>query len=579
MRSLRHIVRFTSRSLGVVTPIIGALLLQGTACTIDSPDSDDTSSESSESSAPNLPSGLPSSQGPTPSSAPGSNPSLPQPGTNPSSSAPQNPDPGTSSSSTNSSQEPGEEPEPDPGECFDGEVDLNCHAHEDGTPIVFPSGVPMGNCKAGTRECVDKRWGPCKGAIAPEPEDNCEVINDDATCDGVPNAGCDCLPGETRECGVSNVGACKMGKQRCVKGKWDEACEGAIYPTPEQCDGKAIDEDCNGKTDLEDDQCECLNDTTDYCERTKQKGDCKWGKRNCSEGSWSKCEAWAKPETEVCGSRPDVAGIIWTGDEDCDGGIDTSKVGKPGPKGCVKMMLDQDKDGYGKIGLDLSDLRPKGSLERLSTACLCPNRPDIAEKRREGWVERDFKANRDCGDCAAPLDRAGRDVFPGNNATTTSSNACLRHVGWTLGVGSRDPGDFDLNCDRRHTDPSDRGDLQVIRCRKSGDFSCREVGAGRLILPRNEERLTCGRSYDFGQCYAIIEESYDPNADLSSTVDDGSTFSPGGSSSFLPGDSSFLPGSSTFDDGSSTFDDTKPKKKFKGCAVRKTGGRHLIRCQ
>lgn len=527
-----------------IAPLLTALLVHGSACTTDARKKNSTA-DSSDAASTDLPGG-PDSTSKGPSSQPGAQPSNSQ--SDSSSSAPQNPDPGSSSapSDDTQSEEPGEQP--DPGACEDGEVDRNCHALEDGTPIEFPTGVPIGNCKAGTRVCEGNQWSPCKGAIAPLEKDNCEIPNDDATCDGVTNAGCDCVTGQTRDCGKSNIGACKLGTQRCVNGQWEEACEGAIYPEPEVCDGKGIDEDCNKFADLEDDECECIDDSSEYCERPKEKGDCKWGKRSCSNGKWGACKAWAKIEPEICGSRPDLDGVIWTGDENCDGEIDTSPIGKPGPKGCVKMMLDQDRDGFGKLGPDLANIRNKNQVELIGTACLCPNRPDIQEKVDQGWVERNSKANQDCGDCAPPYDRDGRNVFPRNRSTTTVSNRCLRHLGWSgLGGGSALL-DFDLNCDGSHTDPDDRGDIKVIRCRKSGEFSCSVAGSGRLILPKGQARLTCGRRYEFGRCYAEVENGYHDD----------------------PGDTGTGGGDTTTE---------KPKKTFKGCRIEGTGRYHLIRCQ
>lgn len=532
------------KRLELIAPLLSALLVHGMACTTEVPDANKKQSSSSPNSTEDP--GSPSNG--TPSGPAGGTPSGSQPGS--SSGAPENPKPG-GTPDPSSSQEPGEQPKP--GACENGEVDRNCHALEDGTPIEFPTGVPLGNCKAGTRICESNEWGPCKGAIPPQAEDNCKIPGDDASCDGVANAGCDCVTGETRPCGESDVGACKLGTQHCVDGQWEDACKGALYPKAERCDGEGIDEDCDGDADIADDQCECINDSTDYCERAGQEGDCKWGKRSCSEGAWGSCEAWAEKEEEICGTRPEVNGVIWTGDENCDGTVDTSSVGKKGPEGCVDMMLDQDGDQYGKLGPDLSNIKSSSQIPLIGTACLCPNRPDIDDMRKQGWTEKTFRANQDCGDCGAPHLNDGRDVYPGNRSSTTVSNRCLRHVGWTGHGGGSGLLAFDLNCDGHHTDPSGRGDLAVIRCKKSGAFSCTEQGAGRLILPSGQSRLNCGRRYEFGTCYAEIEESYELAA-----------------------------GTMTGEDGTGGGGGTgtgKPKKKFKGCKVRGTGRKHLIRCQ
>jgi hypothetical protein len=45
------------------------------------------------------------------------------------------------------------------------------------------------------------------------------------------------------------MGACRLGKERCVQGQWSE-CEGAVDPTNERCDG--TDSDCDGVSDGDD---------------------------------------------------------------------------------------------------------------------------------------------------------------------------------------------------------------------------------------------------------------------------------------------------------------------------------------
>lgn len=427
---------------------------------------------------------------------------------------------------------PGEESEP--AECEEG-AEKACSETEDGEAIDFPTGVPLGNCKAGSKVCKDGVWGSCEGAVAPEEADSCEKAGDDANCDGSANGGCDCVNGESRPCGESDKGQCKMGTQTCTEGKWPEECDGAIYPDKEKCDGKNIDEDCDGTADLDDGDCNCIDGSTEYCERAGQKGDCKWGQKSCTDGQWSGCQEWAKSETEICGSRPEVTGIVWTGDENCDGQIDSSSFGKPGPQGCEKMMLDQDGDGYGKMGKDLSEISGAKGVPFLATACLCPDRPDMAKKKAEGWVPATDKANKDCGDCAG--DKGGEDVYPGSMAKTTEANACLEEVKWTVGSTRPSPGYYDLNCDRKHTDPHDIDNMVgQIKCKfdKSAG-TCKADGKGRLIgiAPQG---LWCGGTFQVATC--------EPETKMVK-----------------------VPGS------------TKTIEKMVGCNIEPTGSKHVIHCR
>lgn len=427
-------------------------------------------------------------------------------------------------------------------------MDTNCLTLPDGTPVVFPKGLPIGNCKAGTRSCVAGKWGSCTGVVAPKAKDDCSIPGDDSDCDGVPNSGCECTTGAVRECGVNDVGACKLGTQRCVEGKWARECEGAVYPSQELCDGKAIDEDCDGKTDIEDEQCDCINEEESYCQRPQKslRGDCKWGKRQCEDGRWSACREWAKRMPEVCGEREPVEGVKWTGDENCDGGRDTSPYNKPGPRGCVDMMLDADRDGYGRIGRDLSQLTGPKQSELLATACLCPSRPDMDKKKAEGWTKATNQANMDCGDCRDINDAV--NVNPGTDQSATKANRCLEDVRWGKRIGGvhyKLP--FDLNCDGKHSDPfNKKGEIAIMKCEAYGQEQCRPSGEGRLAPKEpGQTEVRCGETYNYGKCVA----KYGPK--------------------------SSEPGSSGTQSGTTS----EPRPGFLGCEVEAGANRHQVRCQ
>jgi cysteine-rich repeat protein len=57
----------------------------------------------------------------------------------------------------------------------------------------------------------------------------------------------ECTPGETKQCGTSEVGVCEFGTQTCNSNGFWGACIGAINPLLEICDG--LDNNCNGQID------------------------------------------------------------------------------------------------------------------------------------------------------------------------------------------------------------------------------------------------------------------------------------------------------------------------------------------
>jgi hypothetical protein len=98
-------------------------------------------------------------------------------------------------------------------------------------------GKDEGVCAYGVQACWDGAWGGCKDGVEPQVE-LCDGLDND--CNGIVD------DIEPRACGVSDVGACRLGQQRCVEGEWS-ACRGDVEPGAEVCDG--IDNDCNGATD------------------------------------------------------------------------------------------------------------------------------------------------------------------------------------------------------------------------------------------------------------------------------------------------------------------------------------------
>ncbi len=132
---------------------------------------------------------------------------------------------------------------------------------------------------------------------------------DDIVMTGQSSGGGDCIDGDIRSCGTSDVGECQFGTETCSNGTWG-ACLGSVEPAAETCDN--LDNDCDGTTD------ENLTRPT-----TCGVGECAGnaGTESCDAGIWGNdtCDPYAGAVTEgppgdqTCGD---------TLDNDCDGETD-----------------------------------------------------------------------------------------------------------------------------------------------------------------------------------------------------------------------------------------------------------------
>jgi hypothetical protein len=133
------------------------------------------------------------------------------------------------------------------GACEGQEQTRECWETPEGNAVTpeRPTTV-SGNCRFGSQACgSDGLWTPCEGAVGPRARDLCEVGGDDANCNDVPNDDCSCIDGDVRACGT-NTGNCQEGTQTCASQVWGP-CEGEIAPQQfDSCEILGDDADCNG---------------------------------------------------------------------------------------------------------------------------------------------------------------------------------------------------------------------------------------------------------------------------------------------------------------------------------------------
>jgi hypothetical protein len=161
----------------------------------------------------------------------------------------------------------------------------------------------------------------------------------------------ECTPGTMRACGLTDVGLCSFGTEKCTaQGVWS-TCDGAVFPTAELCDSR--DNDCDGVSD------ETFENLGQQC--TVSVGQCsKIGTYECSPGGELLfCSlAAGLPISELCN------GV----DDDCDGIIDEENVCGPS---CTDECILGVKECSG-TGYHLCDNFDNDPCSEWSAVYYCP---------------------------------------------------------------------------------------------------------------------------------------------------------------------------------------------------------------
>ncbi|MEZ4432111.1 MAG: MopE-related protein [bacterium] len=116
-------------------------------------------------------------------------------------------------------------------------------------PLARACSSDLGACRAGVELCVGGAWAACDGVVPRE--ERCDGADDD--CDGL-------VDERALPCGAEgDVGECRVGRRRCDPAAcaadaaacgadgWLAACEDAVGPAVEVCNGR--DDDCDGELD------------------------------------------------------------------------------------------------------------------------------------------------------------------------------------------------------------------------------------------------------------------------------------------------------------------------------------------
>lgn len=176
-----------------------------------------------------------------------------------------------------------------------------------------------GPCQRGTRTCYGGGFGQCVGAVNPAQRDSCSSRGDDSDCDGLPNDGCQCVTGDTRPCGVTDTGVCRLGSQTCNNGNFGD-CAGALNPASRDCRSRQ-DNDCDGQPDdTIDNVCACSIGQIRACQTHPQDGvgRCRAGQQTCQAGPNNGSSTFGNCTGSVGPAQADSCTTVGD-DSNCDG--------------------------------------------------------------------------------------------------------------------------------------------------------------------------------------------------------------------------------------------------------------------